>query len=260
MTTPVARSARRLMACAVAAVAQIVTLLATSALSTPPAVAADMTVPPPPVVARPLWSGFYIGLQGGWGGGSTRITDPTMSITFQQLSYMTSGPLYGAQMGADWQFGNFVVGGELEAAAATIKGNSAFDPVFPLSGVATKFRTLATGTGRAGYAFGNFLAYGKFGVAWADIELTYNLFSIRPTVLDHSRTGIVGGAGLEWMLIANLSARLEYDFIYLGAASMNLGGRAPQFLGPQIVDHTLHLVKAGLNFRFGGGDYLAARY
>jgi hypothetical protein len=62
------------------------------------------------------------------------------------------------------------------------------------------------------------------------------------------------------MLIANLSARLEYDFIYLGAASMNLGGRAPQFLGPQIVDHTLHLVKAGLNFRFGGGDYLAARY
>jgi opacity protein-like surface antigen len=122
------------MACAVAAVAQIVTLLATSALSTPPAVAADMTVPPPPVVARPLWSGFYIGLQGGWGGGSTRITDPTMSITFQQLSYMTSGPLYGAQMGADWQFGNFVVGGELEAAAATIKGNSAFDPVFPLSG------------------------------------------------------------------------------------------------------------------------------
>jgi outer membrane immunogenic protein len=248
------------MACAVAAVAQIVTLLATSALSTPPAVAADMTVPPPPVVARPLWSGFYIGLQGGWGGGSTRITDPTMSITFQQLSYMTSGPLYGAQMGADWQFGNFVVGGELEAVAATIKGNSAFDPAFAISGFASKFRTLATGTGRAGYAFGNFLAYGKFGVAWADIELTYNLFSIRPTVLDHSRTGIVGGAGLEWMLIANLSARLEYDFIYLGAASMNLGGRSPQFLGPQSVDHTLQVVKAGLNFRFGGGDYVVARY
>jgi len=151
-----------------------------------------------------------------------------MSTTYQQISYGLSGPLFGAQLGADWQFGNFVVGGELEAVAATIKGNSAFDPAFAISGFASKFRTLATGTGRAGYAFGNFLAYGKFGVAWADIELTYNLFSIRPTVLDHSRTGIVGGAGLEWMLIANLSARLEYDFIYLGAASMNLGGRAPQ--------------------------------
>jgi outer membrane immunogenic protein len=244
-----------LMAYAVAVVALATTL----PMSTVSAVAADLAVPPPStVVARPLWTGFYIGLNGGWGGGSTRIQDPTMLLAFQQVSYATSGPFVGAQMGADWQFGNFVVGGELEGSAATIKGNSTLDPNFPISGFATKFRALAMGTGRAGYAVGSFLGYGKFGVAWADLELTDGLFSIRPQVIDHSRTGIVGGAGIEMLLIGNLSAKLEYNFIWFGATSMALGTSA--FVGPQNVDHTVNLVKAGLNFRFGGGDYVVARY
>jgi outer membrane immunogenic protein len=91
----------------------VVALATTLPMSTVSAVAADLAVPPPPpVVARPLWTGFYIGLNGGWGGGSTRIQDPTMLLAFQQVSYATSGPFVGAQMGADWQFGNFVVGGD----------------------------------------------------------------------------------------------------------------------------------------------------
>jgi outer membrane immunogenic protein len=239
----------------------IVALAASSPLSSRSAVAADMDVPPPaPVVARPIWSGFYIGLHGGWGVGSTHIQDPTMRVAFQDVSYGTSGPFVGAQMGADWQFGNFVVGAEIDGAGATIKGNSSFDPTFPISGFATKFRALATATGRAGYAIGNFLGYGKFGVAWADLEVTDFLFTGNPQVIEHSRTGMVGGAGIEMMLISNVSAKLEYNFIYFGATSMNIGGNGNQFLGPQNVDHTINLVKLGLNFRFGGGDYVVARY
>jgi outer membrane immunogenic protein len=55
-------------------------------------------------------------------------------------------------------------------------------------------------------------------------------------------------------LISNLSAKIEYDFIYLGPTAMNLGSNR----GSQDVEHTLHLVKAGLNWRFGD-DYLLAR-
>ena len=256
MTIPVARSARRLLAHALA----IVALAATLPLSTPSAVAADTPVapPPPPVVAMPLWTGFYIGAHGGWGGGSTHIVDPTFRVAYETISYATSGPLFGGQIGADWQFGSFVVGAELDGSAATIKGNSTLDPAFPISGFATKFRALATGSARAGYAAGSFLGYAKLGFAWADIELTNRLFSAQPQVIDHSRTGILGGAGLEVLLIGNLSAKLEYNFIYFGATSMSLSNTT--FLGPQSVDHTLHLVKAGLNLRFCGGDFIVARY
>jgi outer membrane immunogenic protein len=252
MTIPVARSARCLLAHAIA----IVALAATLPMSTPSALAADIPVapPPPPVVVPPLWTGFYIGVHGGWGGGSTHIVDPTFRVAYQTISYATSGPLYGGQIGADWQFGSFVVGAELDGSAGTIKGNSTLDPAFPISGFATKFRTLAT----AGYAAGSFLGYAKLGFAWADIELTNRLFSPVPQVIEHSRTGILGGAGLEMLLIGNLSAKFEYNFIYLGATSMALSNTV--FLGPQSVDHTLHLVKAGLNLRFGGGDFIVARY
>ena len=255
MTSSIARSGRRLMACAIAVVA----LAATLPMCTVSAVAADMIVPPPPpVVVRPLWTGFYIGLHGGWGGGSTHIQDPTLLLTLDGISYALGGPFVGGQIGGDWQFGNWVVGGELEGSGATIKGQTGL--VLPAgSGFGTKFRALATGTGRAGFAVGNFLGYGKFGVAWADLELNDVLFSGNPRVIDHNRTGIVGGAGIEMMLIGNLSAKLEYNFIWFGATAMNLGANN-QFQGPQNVDHTLQLVKAGLNLRFGGDDYVAARY
>jgi outer membrane immunogenic protein len=76
-----------------------------------------------------------------------------------------------------------------------------------------------------------------------------------PTVIDHQRTGLTAGAGVEMALISNLSVRAEYDFIHFGATAMSLGCRAM----PCNVDHELHLVKLGLNWRFTG-DYLTARY
>ena len=67
--------------------------------------------------------------------------------------------------------------------------------------------------------------------------------------------GLTGGAGLEWALLGSLSARVEYDYMYFGANAITLGTRR----NPSNVDHELHLVKVGLNWRFTG-DYLLARY
>jgi outer membrane immunogenic protein len=66
---------------------------------------------------------------------------------------------------------------------------------------------------------------------------------------------LTGGVGLEMALLGSLSARVEYDYIYFGAAAISLGTRR----NPSNVDHDLHLVKVGLNWRFTG-DYLLARY
>jgi outer membrane immunogenic protein len=252
MTISIARSARLWLAYAAA----IAAILATLPLSTSSAVAADMLAQPrPAVVAAPLWTGFYIGLHGGGGWGSSRLEDPDFSITYQPVSIKSKGWLAGAQMGADWQFGSVVIGGELDTSWASVKGSTAPDPGVILSGLSVDYRALATGTGRAGYAIGNFLGYAKAGVAWANVDFKSALGSPFPIDVNHQRTGLTAGAGLEMALLGNLSARLEYDYIYFGPAAIALGTRR----NPSNVDHQLQLLKLGLNWRVNG-DYLLARY
>jgi opacity protein-like surface antigen len=254
MTISVVRSTRRWLAYA-GAIAAIGLALP---ISTHSATAADMPAPVRPAdTAPPLWTGFYIGVHGGGGWGNTQLSDPSFTTAFEAVSFQSSGALAGAQLGANWQFGNVVVGGELDASWANINGTAAQDPRFPgFVQFSTQFRALATGTGRLGYAFGNFLPYAKAGVAWANIDMNGIIAAPgqNPTDVNHQRTGLTAGAGLEWALLGNLSAKVEYDFLYFGDASISLGGK-----GPDNVDHSLHVLKAGLNWRFSG-DYLTARY
>lgn len=241
MTISIVRSVRRWIACAAAVAAAL------SPLSTLSAVAADMLMQPrPPAVARPLWTGFYIGLHGGGGWGSSRLEDPGFQLTYVPVFIKSSGWLAGAQLGANWQFGNVVVGGELDASGASLKGSTAPDPAFFLSGFSADFRALATGTGRIGYASGSVLGYAKAGFAWANIDFQSALGTPFPIDVNHQRAGWTAGAGVEVALVGNLSARLEYDYIDFGAASISLGDR----LGPSNVSHQLHLVNLGLNWRF----------
>jgi outer membrane immunogenic protein len=250
MTISIPGLGRLRLACA-AAIATLTTL----PLSTFSSVAADMPAQPSPAaVAAPLWTGFYIGLHGGGGWGRSRLEDPDFQITYQPAYVDSRGALAGAQMGANWQFGNVVVGGELDASWSSVKGSTAPDPAFFLSGLAVQYQALATGTGRVGYAAGNWLGYVKGGVAWANIDFKSGTATANIDV-DHQRTGLTAGAGVEMALLGNLSARLEYDYIYFGAAAIALGTRR----NPSNVEHELHLLKLGLNWRFSG-DYLVARY
>jgi outer membrane immunogenic protein len=114
---------------------------------------------------------------------------------------------------------------------------------------------MATGTGRVGYASGVWLGYVKAGVAWADIETTFTTQAPRPEVVPHHRTGVTAGAGVEVAFWRNLSAKVEYNALYFGPQSLS-SSRFP--MGPPNLDHLFHVVKGGINVRFGG-DYLAAR-
>ena len=67
---------------------------------------------------------------------------------------------------------------------------------------------------------------------------------------------MTAGAGLEWAFWRNLSAKVEYNFVYFGDSSISIGSNRDN----GNADHMLHLVKAGLNVRFGGGDAVVARY
>jgi outer membrane immunogenic protein len=219
------------------------------------AIAADMTLKSPVVAPVPLWNGFYMGLHGGGGLGSSRLVDPDFQIVFDRVSMDSRGALAGAQIGGNWQFDNIVVGGEIDVSWSSIKGSLPSDGFSVLSGLAVAYKALATGTGRIGYASGNVLSYVKAGVAWANIDYQSATGSAFPIDVNHQRTGLTGGAGVEYALTNSLSARVEYDYLYFGSAAISLGTRR----NPSNVDHQLHLLKLGVNYRFSD-DPIVARY
>jgi outer membrane immunogenic protein len=252
MTISLPRSARLLLSCAAA----VTTLLSIVPLSATSANAADMTVKAPVVAPVPLWNGFYMGVHGGYSVGSSRLVDPGFSFVPDRFTMDTRGALAGAQVGGNWQFNNLVVGAELDLSWASIQGSMPADPTnAPRTGFAVSYHALATGTARIGYALDDVLLYAKGGVAWANVAYQALTLSPAPIDINHQRTGLTGGVGLEYALTNNLSARLEYDYLYFGPAAISLLTR----ISTQNVDHELHLLKLGVNYRFNG-DAIVARY
>lgn len=249
MTRTTSRSARRVFASAAVLAAGVALSLTLS-----PAHAADMAVKSPVVVAAPLWSGFYIGAHGGGGLANSRLQDPDFQITYFPANIRATGYLAGGQLGANWQMGNIVVGGELDASWANLNGTTVGDAFTILSGLSAQYKALATGTARVGYAFGNVLGYAKGGVAWANIDYTSATLTPFPIDVNHQRTGLTAGAGVEVMVYRNIiSAKAEYDYIYFGPDSINLGARRT----PSNLSHQLHLGKIGLNWHFGNDSVVA---
>jgi opacity protein-like surface antigen len=206
-----------------------------------------------PVVA-PSWTGYYFGVHGGWGWSNTRISDPLFNPTFNLIEATTNGPLAGGQFGANWQFGNIVLGAELDGSWAFVRGNTNRDQSIITSSTnnAVDFRALVTGTGRLGYAMGPWLAYAKAGGAWADLEMTARF---TPDITTYHRTpfGAVAGAGLEVAFLRNVSAKLEYNFLYFPTDHL-------VYVSPNSIsslDHVVQVVKAGINVRLGDDLFLS---
>ena len=65
------------------------------------------------------------------------------------------------------------------------------------------------------------------------------------------RTGWTAGAGLEYGINKNWSAKIEYDYLNFGLQSLN-------FTTPTMPSYSTNAglnvqeIKAGVNFRFGG--------
>jgi len=120
--------------------------------------------------------------------------------------------------------------------------------IITFSTTAVAVRWLATVTARAGYAWGPWLAYAKAGVVAADQTYTIAFTAAGRTDYDQVRTGPTAGVGMEVAFMRNVSAKIEYDFIYLRSASfmVHVSGINDS------VDHFVSVVKAGINVHFGG--------
>src|SRR6266705_2915204 len=133
-----------------------------------PAAAADMAAAPyskaPPQMIAVVydWSGFYIGLNGGWGSSHKCWDNYALGVLVaSEGCHNASGAVAGGQIGYRWQTGAFVFGLEAQGDWADLKGSNA-SAVF---GVVNRTRVDAFGlfTGQVGYAWNNALLYVKGG-------------------------------------------------------------------------------------------------
>lgn len=154
--------------------------------------------PQPPVEHRaPIWAGFYMGANIGYGTGDVWATGDTGRIH-------STGVVGGMHAGYNWQVGSFVFGAEGDFGLSGMRGRAAIgDDVFD-----AHTRHMGSIRGRMGFAFDKALLYGTAGYGWNNVSLSLNDINGKSSV-GHSNGGFVYGGGLEYKLTRNLSLRGE---------------------------------------------------
>ena len=222
--------------------------------------AADLPVVPP-AAATPLWSwtGVYAGghLASGWAGDTWRSGTGLFAPFLGDGA--GSGPLGGGQLGVNYRTGPWVLGLEAAGSFAGLSAETAcaralFNCTIGIDGIGTF-------TGRFGFAFDQFLIYGKGGAAieHAHYQLAPTTGNGVTSVFNGSATtwGWTAGVGVEFAFNPALSAFTEYDFLDFGSRATTLtdqNGLATSVVASQAV----HLVKVGLNYKFGQAPWAAA--
>jgi outer membrane immunogenic protein len=243
------------------------------AVALQPAGAADTDMPygPPPVLYAPppavvifTWTGFYFGAHGGGGWGHKNETPSPYNfagdiITPAPVGVDVSGWLGGGQIGANYQAGSLVFGVEADASGANLTGSTACASSSFLTGAvlagncSVKVEGLGTIAGRLGVAFDRLLVYGKGGGAWASDK--YSLASTTgslPTFNgSETKWGWMVGAGVEYAFLDNWSAKIEYNYLGLRSNNLQFTDTTGQFFLNIGTQQQLHLVKAGINYRWG---------
>jgi outer membrane immunogenic protein len=155
----------------------------------------------------------------------------------------------------------WVFGIEGDFSASDVSGCTRFNTI-ALAGC-TDVNWYATVTGRLGIAFDRSLLYVKGGAAFTDedhfIVSTAAGGGTASTSISNSRTGWTVGAGLEYALWDNWSAKIEYNFMDFGTDNRTMTGVAGGTTNFDI-DQQVHVVKFGVNYRFNWGAPVVARY
>lgn len=157
---------------------------------------------PQPEYRAPIWAGFYMGANIGYGTGNVWETG-------QAGRLQTTGVIGGLHGGYNWQIGSFVFGAEGDFDLSGMRGRS----VVGADTLNERTHHLGSIRGRMGIAFDKALIYGTAGYGWSDVHLSLNDAAGKASA-GHSSSGLVYGGGLEYKLNRNISLRgevLRYD-------------------------------------------------
>jgi outer membrane immunogenic protein len=181
------------------------------------------------------WTGFYAGINGGYGFGKASISNAFVSTG----DFNTKGAVVGGTLGYNLQTGTWVWGleGDLDYSANKGSTSTACVPDCTVSNT-----WMATARGRLGYAgWDRWLPYITGGAAFGNVKLEQAGISNTKT-----KIGWTAGLGVEYAFLANWSAKAEYLYADLGKANCGVG--------TCVVDtdtkFKTNLVRLGINYRF----------
>jgi outer membrane immunogenic protein len=220
----------------------ITAAIATAACSSA-ALAADLIQDFPPVYDIPSqamdWNGFYAGVFSGYGAGR-----PTSDVT----PINVDGALLGGTLGANAQFGSFVLGVEGDLAWSSVKGSATCvgNPTYDCSG---KLDWLSSGKLRGGVALDSLLLFGTAGIAAGGITASVDPVPVGATGSFSSTVwGWTLGAGAEYAVSDNVSVKAEYS--YYDFATVTAPANTVTTVGTADIDAHAHVAKLGVNYRF----------
>jgi len=213
------------------------------------ALAADLPTtkgpPPSPYFAPPAfsWTGFYIGVNGGWGFTNTHNDSFGNNI---------NGGLVGGTVGYNYQMGQFVIGYEGDVDWSDIRGSN-FTFGLPGGAVGSDKLTsefMVTERARLGYAWDRTLFFVTGGYAGIDMKGSFNTtFADGDPGPFGSQTvwhnGGVVGAGIEYAFTNNITFKGEYLFAPMQSKTYFAGTPVQTSTGLDI-----SIFRAGLNYKF----------
>jgi outer membrane immunogenic protein len=219
--------------------------------------AALSPVPPAPAT----WTGFYAGLNGGYGYTSDPYNQQELfpgagiagatTFSYADANITPRGPLLGGQAGYDWQIQHLVLGIEADmdwsdqhAVACSLEcGNDSVEP----SSLDRTLNWIATFRGRIGLQNGGYLFYATGGAALANVTDATSLFGV-PQSLSLTRAGWAAGLGLEARLWGHWSGKIEY--LHLDFGSITETQFSSSIDVTNIARVSDNLVRVGLNYQF----------
>ena len=224
-----------------------------------PAAAADLAArpytkaPPVPIPVMYDWSGFYLGINGGWGSSHKCWDSVAPFLIGAEGCHDATGGTIGGQIGYRWQTGTWVFGLEGQGNWADFKGSNA-SVLFPGFANETRINAFGLFTGQIGYAANNVLFYVKGGAA-----VTGDQFRIRniptgvlfATANDDTRWGASVGAGVEFGFAPNWTAGVEYNHLFMQDRTVNFGLVAAALAADRI-QQDVDLVTVRVNYKWGG--------
>lgn len=234
---------RRLFVWAVAASCSAIVAISAQAADMPPHPAPASVYKAPQ--AQPFdWSGFYLGINGGYAGARSSWSDPAVGADSGWFS--GNGGTIGGQLGYNWQIGSTVLGVETDMNWLNAKSSTAGPGgVCATDGgglCQTQQSWLGTTRLRAGYAIDRWLPYLTGGLAYGDVE------ALQPAGTTSTvKSGWTAGAGLEYGFSRDWSAKLEYLHIDLGTATFMGAASGTSTLSAPVTDN---LVRAGINYHW----------
>jgi len=216
-----------------------------AAAAATPAAAADMPRPyqpsykaAPVYIAPFTWTGFYVGVSGGYGWGRSNWTNTVTAVSTGDFDI--NGALVSGTVGYNLQTGTFVWGLEGDFGGSWIKGTDT--ATCGLGGCETRNSWLGTGRGRIGYAWNRWLPFVTGGAAFGDIKMSGPLGGSETK----SKVGWTAGGGVEYAFSGPWSAKVEYLYVDLGTAGCGAVNCGADF----DVKFKTNLVRAGVNYRF----------